>query len=155
MPANKHAFSISENSNLRQSRRGKGIPRHRGKSPATGGGAPPAGGSLKVTTTGIRPGYLRKNGYPYSGKTTVTEFYDRTTESNGDSWLIVTTIVNDPVYLNQEFITSTHFKREADAKNWNPQPCTARQFSRVQDCLFRISDLYSRAELEGREESDQ
>jgi hypothetical protein len=90
------------------------------------GSAPPAGGSLKVTTTGIRPGYLRKNGYPYSGKTTVTEFYDRTTESNGDSWLIVTTIVNDPVYLNQEFITSTHFKREADAKNWNPQPCAAR-----------------------------
>jgi hypothetical protein len=90
------------------------------------GGGAAAGGSLKVVTTGLRPGYLRKNGYPYSDKTTVTEYYDRTNESNGDSWLIVTTIVNDPVYLAQEFITSTHFKKEANADGWNPQPCTAR-----------------------------
>jgi hypothetical protein len=89
-------------------------------------GGPPAGGSLKVVTTGIRPGYLRKNGYPYSDKTRVTEYYDRTNESNADSWLIVTTIVNDPVYLAQEFVTSTHFKKQADATGWNPQPCTAR-----------------------------
>jgi hypothetical protein len=89
-------------------------------------GGPPAGGTLKVTTTGLRPGYLRKNGYPYSEKTTVTEYYDRTNEANGDSWLIVTTVVNDPVYLAQEFVTSTHFRKQADAKGWNPQPCTAR-----------------------------
>jgi hypothetical protein len=89
-------------------------------------GGPPAGGSLKVVTTGLRPGYLRKNGYPYSDKTTVTEHYDRVTESNGDTWLIVQTIVNDPVYLAQEFVTSTHFKKQADDKGWNPQPCSAR-----------------------------
>ena len=89
-------------------------------------GGPVGGGSLKAVTTGIRPGYLRKNGYPYSDKTTVTEYYDRTSESNGDSWLIVTTIVNDPVYLAQEFVTSTHFKKQADAAGWNPQPCTAK-----------------------------
>src|SRR5215831_11708065 len=87
---------------------------------------PPAGGSLKAGTTGLRAGYLRKNGYPYSEKATVTEYYDRTNESNGDSWLIVTTIVNDPVYLAQEFVTSTHFKKQADAAGWNPQPCTAK-----------------------------
>jgi hypothetical protein len=86
----------------------------------------PTGGSLKVVTTGLRPGYLRKNGYPYSEKTTVTEYYDRTNEPDGGSWLIVTTIVNDPVYLNQEFITSTHFKSEPDGKRWSPQPCAAR-----------------------------
>jgi hypothetical protein len=89
-------------------------------------GGPPAGGALKVVTTGLRAGYLRKNGYPYSEKTTVTEYYDRTIESNGDSLLIVTTIVNDPVYLGQEFITSTHFKKEADGGKWSPEPCTAR-----------------------------
>ena len=89
-------------------------------------GGPPAGGALKVVTTGLRAGYLRKNGYPYSEKTTVTEYYDRTIESNGDSLLIVTTIVNDPVYLGQEFITSTHFKKEADGTKWSPEPCTAR-----------------------------
>ena len=89
-------------------------------------GGPPAGGNLKVVTTGLKPGYLRKNGYPYSEKTTVSEFYDRTSEANGDTWLIITTIVNDPVYLNQEFITSTHFRKLPDAAGWNPQPCTAR-----------------------------
>jgi hypothetical protein len=74
----------------------------------------------------MRAGYLRKNGYPYSDKARVTEYYDRTNEQGGDSWLIVTTIVNDPVYLNQEFITSTHFKKQATAAGWSPQPCTAR-----------------------------
>jgi hypothetical protein len=89
-------------------------------------GGPAAGGSLKVVTTGLRPGYLRKNGYPYSEKTTLTEYYDRTNEANGVSWLIVTTIVNDPVYLAQEFVTSTHFKKQPDEKGWSPQPCVAK-----------------------------
>ncbi len=31
-----------------------------------GGGAPPPGGSLKVVTTHMKAGYLRKNGVPYS-----------------------------------------------------------------------------------------
>ena len=100
-----------------------------------GGGAngPPAlkegeirGGSLKVVTTRMRPGYLRKNGVPYSGNAVVTEYYSRTMEPNGDSWLIVTTIVEDPQYLNQPFITSTHFKKQANASGWNPTPCSAR-----------------------------
>jgi hypothetical protein len=84
------------------------------------------GGSLKVVTTHLRPGYLRKNGVPYSGNAVVTEYYTRTLEPNGDSWLIVTTIVEDPQYLNQPFITSTHFKKQADASGWNPTPCSAR-----------------------------
>jgi hypothetical protein len=98
-----------------------------------GQGGPPAtqegqnrGGSLKVVTTHMRPGYLRKNGVPYSGNAVVTEYYDRTTEANGDSWLVVTTIVDDPQYLQQPFITSTHFKRETDGSKWSPTPCTAR-----------------------------
>ncbi|PWT97375.1 MAG: hypothetical protein C5B51_31430 [Terriglobia bacterium] len=84
------------------------------------------GGSLKVVTTHLRSGYLRKNGVPYSDKAVMTEYYDRTTEENGDSWLVVTTIVDDPQYLQQPFITSTHFKREADGSKWSPTACTAR-----------------------------
>ena len=91
--------------------------------PAAGRGM--RGGSLKVVTTHMRPGYLRKNGVPYSGNTTLTEYFDRTNESNGASWLIVTTIVNDPQYLRQDFITSTHFRKQADASGWNPTPCEA------------------------------
>jgi hypothetical protein len=91
-----------------------------------GRGAPPAGGSLKVVTSHLRPGYLRKNGVPYSGNAVVTEYMDRTMEPDGASYLIVTTIVEDPQYLTQPFITSTHFKKQADASGWNPAPCTAR-----------------------------
>jgi hypothetical protein len=96
--------------------------------PLAGRGRPgaPRAGSLKVVTTHMRPGYLRKNGVPYSGNAALTEYFDRTNEPNGDSWLIVTTIVNDPQYLQQEFITSTHFKKQADATGWAPTPCEAR-----------------------------
>ena len=96
-----------------------------GGGPAVRPGQPRAG-TLKVVTTHMRPGYLRKNGVPYSGNATVTEYFDRTNEPNGDSWLIVTTIVNDPQYLQQEFVTSTHFKKQADATGWAPTACEAR-----------------------------
>jgi hypothetical protein len=86
----------------------------------------PRAGSLKVVTTNMRAGYLRKNGVPYSANAALTEFYDRTHEDNGDSWLVVTTIVDDPQYLQQPFITSTHFKLEQDGAKWRPTPCTSR-----------------------------
>ena len=86
-------------------------------------GAAPAGGSLRVVTTGMRPGYLRRNGVPYSANATVTEYYHRTSEPNGDSWLIVTTVVEDPRYLAARFVTSSHFKKVSDGSSWNPTPC--------------------------------
>jgi hypothetical protein len=90
------------------------------------GAAPTFAGSLKVVTTGVRPGYLRKNGVPYSANAVVTEYYNRTHEDNGDGWLIVTTVVQDPRYLNGRFFTSTHFKKLPDASGWKPTPCTSR-----------------------------
>ena len=59
------------------------------------------GGSLKVVTTNLRPGYIRKNGAPYSDKTRVTEYFDLNTAPNGDRWLTVTTKVEDPVYFTR------------------------------------------------------
>lgn len=91
-----------------------------------GRGAPPAGGSLKVVTDHLKAGYLRKNGVPYSANASVVEYFDRTYEPDGNSYLIVTTIVTDPMYLTQPFITSTHFKKQPDAKGWHPTPCEAR-----------------------------
>src|SRR5215813_1064759 len=95
---------------------------------AAAGGPPPAprGGSLKAVTTHLKEGYLRKNGVPYSENTVVTEYFDRHNESNGDQWFTVTTIVDDPKYLAQSFITSTHFKKEPDASKWYPSPCKAK-----------------------------
>ena len=81
---------------------------------------------LEVVTTNLREGYLRKNGVPYSDKTTVTEYYDRFNEANGDEWFTVTTIVNDPVYLAIPFVTTTDFKKEKDGSKFSPEPCTAR-----------------------------
>jgi hypothetical protein len=84
--------------------------------------APPRTGTLKVVTTDLRAGYLRKNGVPYSEDTRVTEYLDRVS-AYGTDWLTVLTIVEDPRYLDQQFITSTHFKREADGSKWAPSPC--------------------------------
>ena len=84
--------------------------------------APPRMGALKVITTNLRAGYLRKNGVPYSEDTVVTEYFDRLAAYETD-WLTVLTIVEDPRYLSQQFITSTHFKRESDSSKWMPTPC--------------------------------
>ncbi len=86
----------------------------------------PQGGSLKVVTTNMKAGYLRKNGVPSSANAVLTEYYDRTNEPNGDSWLVVTTIVHDPENLNQDFVTSTHFKMEKDGSKWSPTQCEAK-----------------------------
>jgi hypothetical protein len=94
-----------------------------------GPGGPPAApraGSLKVVTTHLSPGYLRKNGVPYSENTVLTEYFDRTNETDGISYLIITTIVEDPQYLTGQFITSTHFKKEADGSKFSPSPCAAK-----------------------------
>jgi hypothetical protein len=93
-----------------------------------GGPAPSAalneGGSLEVTTTGFRAGYLRKNGVPYSETAKITEYLHRLpTAQNGDTWLHVVTIVDDPQYLNEPFYTSTMFKREANGARWHPTDC--------------------------------
>jgi hypothetical protein len=83
-------------------------------------------GSLKVITTRFRPGYLRKNGVPYSGSAILTEYFDRVNESNGAVYLVVTSALEDPTYLSEPFLTTVHFRRQADASGWNPTPCSAR-----------------------------
>jgi hypothetical protein len=56
----------------------------------------------------------------------VTEHFDLTKEANGDQLLIVTTLVEDPQYLQRRFQRSTHFRKQADASGWDPSPCVAR-----------------------------
>ena len=83
---------------------------------------PGRAGALKAVTINLKAGYLRKNGVPYSEDTVVTEYFDRLS-AYGTDWLTVFTIVEDPRYLDQPFITSTHFKREPDRSKWRPMPC--------------------------------
>ena len=84
--------------------------------------APVTRGSLKVVTTNLRAGYLRKNGVPYSERAVVTEYYDRFAMF-GNDYLQVVTIVTDPTYLTTPFVVSNQFKREPDDSKWNPTPC--------------------------------
>src|SRR5262245_4489944 len=83
----------------------------------------PPGGTLKVVTTNLAEGWLRKNGVTYSESTSVLEYWDRATFPNGDVWLIVTAIVTDPQYLATDYTTSMHFKREPDGSKWKPVAC--------------------------------
>jgi hypothetical protein len=85
-----------------------------------------SGGSLKVVTTGMKPGYLRKNGVPYSANAVITEYFDRFDLDGGDVLMVVATETVDPTYLSQPYWTSTHFKRQANATGWSPTACSAR-----------------------------
>ena len=97
----------------------------KGFAPPYDGPAPRKGGALKVVTTHMRPGYLRKNGVPYSANAVLIEYFDRV-ELDGVSYLILTTLVEDAQYLSDIFLTSEQFKRELDGSKWNPAPCKAK-----------------------------
>jgi hypothetical protein len=90
-----------------------------------GGGATRSGGYLDVRTTALTGGWLRRNGVPYSEDAVLTEYFARFAAPNGDEWLMVTTIVEDSRYLNQRYVTSNHFRREAQGGRWTPRPCGA------------------------------
>ncbi|MEQ1883762.1 MAG: hypothetical protein ABL967_01790 [Bryobacteraceae bacterium] len=96
-----------------------------GFGPPFSGPAAGKGGALKVVTTRMKPGYLRKNGVPYSANAVLTEYFDRV-ELDGVSYLIITSVVEDRQYLNDVFLTSEQFKLEPDGSKWNPAPCKAQ-----------------------------
>jgi hypothetical protein len=82
--------------------------------------------AIQAETTHLLAGYLRKNGFPVSGNAVVKEYFDFFTERTGQPWFVVTTIVEDPIYLQEPFVTSSNFKKQADATGWNPRACSAR-----------------------------
>ena len=93
---------------------------------ARGRGAPPPKfGQMKVVTTQMRAGYLRKNGVPYGTGAVLTEYFQHLTDQ-GAEYLAVTSILEDPQYLAQPWVRTSQFRKQADAKGWNPTPCSAR-----------------------------
>lgn len=97
-------------------------PQKAGFGPPFGGAVPGKGGSLKVITTDMTAGYLRSNGVPYSARARMIEYFDRV-EDQGASYLVLTSVVRDPTYLNDQYVTSYEYKLEPDASKWHPQPC--------------------------------
>ena len=86
----------------------------------------PRTGQLKIVTTHMRPGYLRKNGVPYGASAVLTEYVSGLTDDEGTQYLAVTTMLDDPQYLLQPWVRTSQFKKQPDAKGWNPTPCSAK-----------------------------
>jgi hypothetical protein len=83
------------------------------------------GGHLAVVTNNLRPGYVRKNGVPYSANAVVKDYFYRVAEPNGDFYLLAVTIVEDPTYFVRPLAMNQQFKKVADNSGWNPTPCVA------------------------------
>jgi len=99
--------------------------------------APPVratGGSLRVVTTNLRAGYLRKNGVPYGENAVLTEYWDLSRRPapsgvagpNGEEWLTITTQVEDSQNLRNARLVAPFFKKEPNGGKWDPIPCSAR-----------------------------
>jgi len=96
------------------------------RTPDAPAAAGPAGGSLHVVTSRLRPGYLRKNGVPYSENTVLTENWDLYKRPTGEEWLTITTQIEDPKNLRNPKLIAPVFKKEPNGAKWDPTPCSSR-----------------------------
>jgi hypothetical protein len=104
----------------------EGVAGGRGGGGSDASANPTGRGDLKVATTHLKAGYLRRNGVPYSDNAQLTEYYDIVKEQNGDTMLVVTIVTTDPQYLREPFIITSHFKKQANNDGWKPTPCSAK-----------------------------
>ena len=84
------------------------------------------GGSLKVVTTNLKAGYYWKNGMPYTANARLTEVFRVHDLPENGQWIVFSSMVEDPQYLNQPYIVTYHFKKLPDGSKWNPTPCSAK-----------------------------
>jgi len=89
-------------------------------------GSASSSGTLKAITHHLKPGYLQKNGVAYGPGAVLTEYFARTVEPGGDTWLVLTAIVDDPQFLNTPFMRRSHFKKLPATSPWQPQACVAQ-----------------------------
>jgi hypothetical protein len=84
------------------------------------------GGSAKVITTHLKPGYYLKNGMPYTANAVLTEHFRTLKLPDNSEWIVLVQIVDDPDYLTQPFIINYHFKKLPDGSKWDPTPCAVK-----------------------------
>ena len=65
------------------------------------------GNMLTITTTHLKPNYLRRNGLPASARRTFTEHWVQ----HGD-YLSVVTVINDPVFLTEPMVRTQSWVRD-------------------------------------------
>ena len=90
-----------------------------------GRGGAPSARYLRITTTDLLSGYLRKNGVPYGENASLVEYVDLFREPNGAALIVWTAVVDDPVNLETPYIISSQFKKQPDGSRWDPTPCSA------------------------------
>ena len=90
-----------------------------------GAGGPSSARYLRVVTTDLLSGYLRKNGVPYAEHAALLDYVDLFKEPNGADMIVWTSVVEDPVNLETPYIISSQFKKQADGSAWDPAPCSA------------------------------
>ena len=73
----------------------------------------------------MRPGYIHKNGVPFSENAVLTEYFTIVSD-RGATYLVDTLMLEDPKYLTQFFVRSAQFKKQADAAGWDPIPCSSK-----------------------------
>jgi hypothetical protein len=56
----------------------------------------------------------------------MTEWFTTLSEPDGNTYLLVTKILEDPQYMNGPYVRTVQFKKQPDASGWNPTPCSAR-----------------------------
>jgi len=81
------------------------------------------GNTLKVTTTHLKDGYLKRGGPQTSDLYTMTEYLAR-----HDDILTITTVVDDPVYLDEPYVQSTTYVYDPTA-SVQMETCNASAFA--------------------------
>ncbi|HXD72149.1 MAG TPA: hypothetical protein VN628_00360 [Vicinamibacterales bacterium] len=82
--------------------------------------------ALRVETSNLLPGYLQYNGVPHDTNLKMVEYFDVISEPGGELWLIDDAVLTDPGYLVRSHKRSTHLRKQADSKGWDPQPCLVK-----------------------------
>jgi hypothetical protein len=99
---------------------------HEGSDPGFG---PPADegnfGALKIATSNMLAGLIRKNGIAYSEHSDLTEYWDVQQDPvTKKEYLIVTASLHDPDLLRANYNYVATFERESDRAKWDPTPCS-------------------------------
>jgi hypothetical protein len=89
------------------------------------------GSTLVVKTTHLKRGWIRRNGVPTSDKATLTEYFVR-----HGSYMSVFRIVDDPIYLDEPYVTSSTWWKDPLQQLRPPPPSTIVEEIRGQHYNF-------------------
>jgi len=60
---------------------------------------------------------------PYGPGASMTEWFTILSEPDGNTYLLVTKILEDSQYMSAPYVRTVQFKKENGTGGWNPEPC--------------------------------